>query len=102
VGNAVKRNRARRLIKEAVRLRLPHIKPGYDLVWVARQSIEGATFETVQEAVDAVLHRGKLFAPPDNAIAATGGEFSRIIDNSKDGESSLQAQRQEEGDPGAQ
>ena len=102
VGNAVKRNRARRLMKEAARLRLPHIKPGYDLVWVARQSIEGASLETVQEAVDAALQRGKLFAPADRANAATGDAFSRIIDNRKDGESSLQAQRQEERDPGAE
>src|SRR4051794_15783423 len=39
IGNAVKRNRARRLIREAVRLRLPLIRPGWDLVWIARPSI---------------------------------------------------------------
>jgi ribonuclease P protein component len=105
IGNAVKRNRARRLIKEAARLRLPHIKPGYDLVWVARQSIEGASLQAVQEAVDSVLHRGKLFAPTDAEDAVTGSEFSRIIESSKDKQSSLQAQRQdqpEEREPGAE
>ena len=36
VGKAVQRNRARRLIREAVRKRLPDIAPGWDLVWIAR------------------------------------------------------------------
>ncbi len=107
IGNAVKRNRARRLMKEAARLRLPHIKPGYDLVWVARQSIDGAALQTVQDAVDMALHRGKLFAPENVAFtsntinAATGGQFSRIIDKSKDRESTLtNAQDQGERHPG--
>jgi len=103
IGNAVKRNRARRLMKEAARLRLPHIKPGYDLVWVARQSIDGASLKTVQENVDTVLQRGKLFAPRDAANisdttnAATGGEFSRIIDSIKDDSRSLKDE-QDQGD----
>ena len=36
LGNAVKRNRARRLITAAFRENLPHIKRGYDFVFVAR------------------------------------------------------------------
>lgn len=36
VGNAVQRNRARRLIREAFRGLTPHIKQGYDFVFVAR------------------------------------------------------------------
>lgn len=36
IGNAVKRNRARRVIKEALREIYPNIKPGYDIVIVAR------------------------------------------------------------------
>jgi ribonuclease P protein component len=35
-GNAVKRNRSRRLIREAFRVLGPGIKPGYDFVFVAR------------------------------------------------------------------
>lgn len=35
-GNAVKRNRSRRLIREAYRSVGPFVKPGYDLVFVAR------------------------------------------------------------------
>ncbi len=36
VGNAVQRNRSRRVLREAYRQLLPRVKPGYDLVLVAR------------------------------------------------------------------
>ena len=35
-GNAVKRNRSRRLIRESFRALGPRVKPGYDFVFVAR------------------------------------------------------------------
>src|SRR5438874_8000659 len=72
VGNAVTRNRARRLIREAVRLRLPRLKPGWDLVWIARASAAEADFNTVAAAVDEVLNRGKLFASINNVSSETG------------------------------
>ena len=37
IGNAVQRNRARRLIREAYRTLLPKIRPGFDVVLVARK-----------------------------------------------------------------
>ena len=76
VGNAVKRNRARRLIREAVRLQLPGIKPGWDLVWIARASIVEVDASAVSEAVDEVLRRSKLLTSqsPETATHA-----SRII-----------------------
>ncbi len=36
IGNAVKRNRARRLLRESVRALYPRMKPGYDVVLVSR------------------------------------------------------------------
>lgn len=35
-GNAVLRNRSRRIIREALRKVVPQVKPGYDFVFVAR------------------------------------------------------------------
>lgn len=35
-GNAVKRNRSRRIIREAFRLIAPEVKPGFDFIFVAR------------------------------------------------------------------
>lgn len=62
VGNAVSRNRARRLIREAVRLRIPLIKPGWDLVWIARAGIADKKLEAVAQAVDDLLRRARLYS----------------------------------------
>ena len=76
VGGAVNRNRARRLMREAVRQKLPLLKPGFDLVWIARSSIIETDFASVQAAVDQLLRRGKLYTSPDTA---TQTAQSRII-----------------------
>ena len=70
VGGAVERNRARRLIKEAIRLRLPLIKPGWDLVWIARAGIADKKLDAVAAAVDDLLRRARLYS--------TGGTESAI------------------------
>lgn len=64
VGGAVERNRARRLMREAVRARLAAIKPGWDLVWIGRAGIDQANCARVMNDVDAVLTRSRLFASP--------------------------------------
>lgn len=48
IGNAVQRNRARRLIRESCRKIISDVKPGYDIVLVARK-------RTVQVKCDVVL-----------------------------------------------
>ena len=60
VGNAVKRNRARRLIREAMRLRLDTIVPGWDMVLIARPAIVAASFADVDTACQSLLHRAQL------------------------------------------
>lgn len=61
LGKAVKRNRARRLMREAIRLRLPTIAPGYDVIVVARQPMQNATFAEVEQAVERLLEQAGLF-----------------------------------------
>jgi ribonuclease P protein component len=83
VGKAVRRNRARRLIREAVRLKLSSIKPGWDLVWIARPAIVEADYAAVSKAVDDLLARSRLLEPPPAASNETRIETavgqSRII-----------------------
>ena len=60
IGNAVKRNRVRRLMREAVRLQWEDIAPGWDVVCIARQPIADATFQEVQAACQQLLSQAGL------------------------------------------
>ncbi len=57
VGTAVARNRAKRLLREAVRSHLPDIGAGWDLVFIARRSMVTATLEQTRQAVKQLLQR---------------------------------------------
>ena len=61
VGKAVARNRARRLMREVVRLNLQRIEAGWDLVFIARAAIAKASFQEVEAACAALLRRAKLW-----------------------------------------
>jgi len=60
VGKAVARNRARRLMREAVRLHRPRVRPGWDLVWIARVGMAEAKFAQVMQSVEALLKQAGL------------------------------------------
>lgn len=51
LGNAVNRNRARRLIVAAFRENSKHLKPGYDFVFVARSRILSVKSTVVAEVM---------------------------------------------------
>ena len=51
VGNSVCRNRARRLMRESVRTMDFTLKPGYDIILVARNSINGHKCQDVQNTL---------------------------------------------------
>lgn len=55
IGNAVKRNRVRRLFKEACRLHLNKFPDGYDYVLLARKSIVGLKYEEVEKSLLGLL-----------------------------------------------
>ena len=58
LGNAVKRNRLRRQLKEIVRVL--DIKENVDLVFIARVPAKEASFQQLQQAVRDLLNRTKL------------------------------------------
>ncbi|MEO5952448.1 MAG: ribonuclease P protein component [Chloroflexia bacterium] len=70
IGKAVERNRAKRLIREAIRLRLPYVTPGYDLVWIARAAIGGATLWDVLATVDNLLKRSRTLSVRELPVIA--------------------------------
>lgn len=58
LGAATKRNRARRRLKEAVRLIAGcHARPGYDYVVIARQAVLSRPFGEIQEELRTALRR---------------------------------------------
>jgi len=67
VGNAVVRNRIRRLVKESCRLRAHRLMPGYDIVIVARSGV-------------ASLPRESSFAKVDKALESLFGKLMLLND----------------------
>jgi len=70
VGGAVVRNRARRLMREATRLRQVMIADGWDVVIIARQPMRGANFHQVDRAVAQLLRRARLLKATEEITGA--------------------------------
>jgi ribonuclease P protein component len=60
VGKAVVRNRVRRRVREAVRLRLTDIAAGYDAVFVARPAAAQADYQQIQQSVEKLVRLAGL------------------------------------------
>ena len=67
VGNAVKRNRARRVMREAIRQQLDYDVGKYDLVFVARALTPTLKTQQVSKAVARLFKQAGL---PDKALAS--------------------------------
>ncbi|MDD3767148.1 MAG: ribonuclease P protein component [Eubacteriales bacterium] len=62
IGKAVKRNKIRRRIYEAFRRYEPLLKPGFDIVIVARASAFDAKFDHYCKYIGAMLKKAGLFS----------------------------------------
>jgi len=60
VGGAILRNRAKRRLREAIRLSAPLLAPGWDVVLIARPNLPKANWIAVTEAVSQLITRAKL------------------------------------------
>ncbi len=68
VGKAVQRNRARRVVREALRLRHPALRTGHDIVVIVRGTYDQLPdLATAQPIVDRIIRRAGLLVPPDPA-----------------------------------
>ncbi len=60
IGGAVARNRAKRLLREVLRIEGGNVPEGLDLVVIARPSIGGASYQTVASDLRSVLQSAGL------------------------------------------
>lgn len=77
LGKAVRRNRAKRLLREAARLHLHKIRPGWDLVLIARPGLVGRKRQDAEAALlEALRHLGLLReeCPSRGPVAPEGQE----------------------------
>jgi ribonuclease P protein component len=58
VGKAVQRNRVKRLLREIMRLQL--LKPGWDIVFMARSVAVDADYHQLKRAITRLLTRAQL------------------------------------------
>ncbi len=65
VGNSVERNRARRLMKENYRFLKDEIKSGFDLIFIARNTINGKKAQQVYKSMEKALMKSKLLDRQD-------------------------------------
>lgn len=59
VGNAVQRNRAKRLMREVIRRNLSLIKPNLEIICIARVNIKGVSYWEVENSCLNTLKKAK-------------------------------------------
>jgi len=60
VGSAVARNRAKRLMRQAMRIHAPQVAPGWDLLLIARAPIAQVKLQDVAAALESLLRQADL------------------------------------------
>ena len=60
IGNAVIRNKIRRRMKEIYRLNFHNVKEGYDLVFIAKRSINDISYKELESSVIHIMSISKL------------------------------------------
>jgi ribonuclease P protein component len=57
VGNSVRRNRAKRIMREVIRLNLYRIRPDYQFILIARQAINWASYAEIEKSILYLLRK---------------------------------------------
>jgi ribonuclease P protein component len=63
VGTAVTRNRAKRLLREAMRNSISNIASNLDLILIARPGLASASLEDTRQALLNLLRRAQILSP---------------------------------------
>jgi ribonuclease P protein component len=72
VGGAVQRNRAKRMVREALRPLISQVQPGWDILLLCRQPILAAMLPDIQAALTKLLQRASLFKVVDGYGSSLG------------------------------
>ncbi len=70
VGKATTRNRVKRRMREAVRMQIDLLVPGWDVVFIARPQISMASYGDIESSVTHLLDTARL----RGAIESTSGK----------------------------
>lgn len=68
IGNAVKRNRARRVIREAIRKTFFKIKPGFDVVMVARKRTVSQKSYEILDVLTKILEKANVLIKNEEKV----------------------------------
>ena len=68
VGKAVQRNRLKRLLREIVKVQV--LKPGWDIVFIARREAVAADFHQLERVVTNLLAQARLLERSNETISA--------------------------------
>jgi ribonuclease P protein component len=74
IGNAVTRNRIKRLMREAIRYSLPCVTGSWDVLLVARTAAAAASYAEIARAVKDLLQKSGI---QDSACCAAPGPISK-------------------------
>lgn len=66
IGGAVERNRAKRRMREAIRPLLPLLRPGWNLILLARKPLLHAASHQIEAALLQLLQRSNLLHSTDD------------------------------------
>jgi ribonuclease P protein component len=73
LGSAVVRNRVRRRLREAIRSMLPSLRPGWDVLVIARPAIVGADHRVIGAALRRLLARAGVLGEPGSDMSLGRG-----------------------------
>ena len=62
VGGAVQRNKAKRLLREAMRPLLPDLPPGWDLILIARPALIPTSLQEIRRVLISLLRRAQIIS----------------------------------------